>query len=125
MERLFPSWERCIHRHACIFFVNRVNGEFFIGYINSLGGIHASPSHGKINAKARKILTLLSKLFLIFTLFTVARLLKVATLSTTFVWSAYSFYIDDPFIGAPNYIGMLLAFVQVRFRRAQLILCAF
>jgi len=40
---------------------------------------------------------------------------KLGTLSTTCIWSAYSFYIGDHFIGTPNYLGMLLAFAQVLF----------
>ena len=39
--------------------------------------------------------------------------LTVATLAAATCWSAFAFYIGDPFLGAPNYLGVGLGLAQV------------
>ena len=39
--------------------------------------------------------------------------LTLMTLFCCIIWATYAFYVDDLFIGIPNYIGVLLCFAQV------------
>ena len=39
--------------------------------------------------------------------------LSLLTGLNTLVWSAYSFYVGDPFLGAPNYMGVALSAAQL------------